>query len=81
MGLKREGREKSYERERERERRERKCWNYLIKSKGENYIIIFKFRIVLQCNSIELHCSTIAKKFAILGFYQSGCGGDFGQKC
>ena len=39
MGLKREGREKRYERERERER------------ERENKIIIFKFRIVLQCNS------------------------------
>ena len=31
--------------------------------------------------NVELYCSTIAKVFAILGFYKSKCDGDFALLC
>ena len=43
-----------------------------------NKILVFFFFFELSYSAIlplELHCSTIAKFFAIVGFYKSGCVG------
>ena len=62
-----ESREIMRERERERER-----IKYYYLSLELCYSAILK---------VELYYTTIAKIFAILGFYKSGCGGDFGLLC
>ena len=77
FGSEREGRE---QRNNEREREREPIWNYLIKKIRER--IKYYYLSLELCYSVilkvELYYSTIAKFFTILGFYKSGCGGDFG---
>ena len=84
LGLKREERgQRNNEREREREREREPIRNCLIKSKRER-IKYYYLSLKLCYNAIlkvELYCSTIAKVFAILGFYKSKCDGDFALLC
>ena len=49
----------------------------------ENKILVFFFLELsyIAILPLELHCSTIAKFFAIVGFYKSRCVGGFGLLC